>query len=101
MKEHSEHLIALFLEKELNFCREYLFLRQEFSRKWGGDIYTALQKIFKEHKKIRQIGFEEFVNVARGYGVLFNQNEYYAMWKRSKKRNEKVEELGSETVVEF
>ena len=47
VKEHSEHCIALYLEKELNFNRHFLFLRQEFCRKWGGDVYTILQKIFK------------------------------------------------------
>lgn len=28
VKEHSEHVIALFFEKELNFSRQYLFVRQ-------------------------------------------------------------------------
>lgn len=33
--------------------------------------------------------------------MLFNQNEFHAIWKRSKERNEKVEELGTPVSLEF
>ena len=50
VKEHSEHTIALFLEKEINFYRHFLTLRQEFVRQWGGDVYTMLRHIFKSSR---------------------------------------------------
>lgn len=28
VKEHTQHCIALFFEKELSFCRYFLFLKQ-------------------------------------------------------------------------
>jgi hypothetical protein len=70
VREHSQHVIALFLEKELNFGRRYLAMRQEFCGKWGADIYTFRQKLFP--RGTEELRFESFRNWARQYGCLVN-----------------------------
>jgi hypothetical protein len=45
--------------------------------------------------------FEEFFSIGREYGVFFNQNEFYSLWKRSKSKIEKPEEVGDAVVLCF
>ena len=68
-------------------------MRQEFCREWGGDIYTLLQSLFKKQTQERKsISFNELFEIGRENGLIFNDVEFRALWRRSKKGRENLSE---------
>ena len=76
-------------------------MRHEFARKWGADVYTALQMMFKKGGKKVEVGFEEFREVGRELGVLWNEQEFVYLWRRSKREKETVGDLTREKKLSF
>lgn len=82
IKSTSGKKIVRFFMKEIEYYRELLLRKQNFCQKYGGDLYTFSQQITKG--KTNSINFEEFYNFCRSFKFYFNQQEFIAIYKRTK-----------------
>ena len=70
IKNISASKAAAFLWKEVEFGRHLLYCKQEFCQRYGGDLYTFNQLLFKGKKNL--IKFDEFYEICRKYNYFFN-----------------------------
>ena len=59
--------------------------------------------MFKQYQQTSESGiqFEQFYEIARQHGLIFNKVEFFSIWRRSKNRRATLEELSGNVSLSF